>query len=206
MKKTGWTAGKCQSFTKARDPSPTSSGEPISSPGPTTWWAFSHGVWRNMKKVQTFNIHVFLCVSNVVEKCSSVWKSTTSAPNNASPACWETTWVWGRTCTPAACAGRTTPRWSWAGAPPLRLASLLGLNPPCCCGGCCFFLRWNSVFYFFTDLYREGKKPHRNERPAQSLRGNRYRLTLLWVKSLTSTLLTRLFHQRVLHYIRWITN
>lgn len=139
MKKTGWTAGKCQSFTKARDPSPTSSGEPISSPGPTTWWAFSPGVWRNMKKVQTFNVRVCVCVSNVVEKCSSVWKSTTSAPNNASPACWETTWVWGRTCTPAACAGRTTPRWSWAGAPPLRLASLLGLNPLVVVEVVCFF-------------------------------------------------------------------
>lgn len=86
----------------------------------------SEETWKKYKHLTSMCV----CVSNVVEKCSSVWKSTTSAPNNASPACWETTWVWGRTCTPAACAGRTTPRWSWAGAPPLRLASLLGLNPP----------------------------------------------------------------------------
>lgn len=117
MKETGWTAGRRLFSMKVRAQSLTSSGELISSPGPTMWWVIS---LRPQLESTVLNVTVLrLCLFHRESK------STISAQNSGSQTCCVTMSVWGRTCTPAACVGKTTPLWLLAGGSPSRFAAAL---------------------------------------------------------------------------------
>lgn len=165
MKGTGWIAGRHLLFMRARAPSPTSSGEPTSSPGPTTWWAI-----RPLQRpcAKTFRRLSAVSIRGL--------KSTTSAPSSGSPMCCGTTPTWGLTCTPAACVGKTTPPSLLAGGRLSRLVALLLELFYHCIAVFCFCTYFSHYHYCSTPpgLCGQGAKPDRNERSAQPLRWNKY--------------------------------
>ena len=70
MRGTGWAAGRPPCYTRAREPSPTCSGGPISLPGPTMWYD-SQLAWTNSSAIP---LHPSL-LSSCLNKVTSVQRT-----------------------------------------------------------------------------------------------------------------------------------